>query len=107
MDKERAAAGRLRSFRRAGCHSYRSRQPVCTPRLLAKHGVVNTRQDLERYHLLHSKSEPWRGWPGGALEDEIFMGDEWGRAAHPAMIQLRSYTQPKQARASRWHVRVW
>jgi hypothetical protein len=83
------------------------RQPVCTPRLLAKHGVGNTRQDLERYHLLHSKSEPWRGWPGGALEEEIFMGDEWGRAAQPAMIQLRSYTQPKQARASRWHVGVW
>ena len=52
--------------------------PVCTPQLLAKHGPVNTRQDLERYRLLHSKSEPWRGWPGGAVEEEIFMGDEWG-----------------------------
>lgn len=36
--------------------------PVCSPKLLAKHGPVTTQADLKKYRLLHSTSEPWRAW---------------------------------------------
>jgi LysR family glycine cleavage system transcriptional activator len=42
--------------------------PVCTPRLLQRHGPVATARDLGRYQLLHSPYEPWTAWllEGGA-----------------------------------------
>lgn len=42
--------------------------PVCTPRLLQRHGPVATARDLGRYKLLHSPYEPWTAWllEGGA-----------------------------------------
>jgi LysR family glycine cleavage system transcriptional activator len=43
--------------------------PVCTPRLLAKHGPVSTAGDLKKYRLLHSTSEPWRAWSDGPTLD--------------------------------------
>jgi LysR family transcriptional regulator, glycine cleavage system transcriptional activator len=36
--------------------------PVCSPTLYAKHGPVRTADDLKRYPLVHSVSEPWTGW---------------------------------------------
>jgi LysR family transcriptional regulator, glycine cleavage system transcriptional activator len=36
--------------------------PVCTPALLAKHGPVRGADDLQRYPLVHSVSEPWTAW---------------------------------------------
>jgi LysR family glycine cleavage system transcriptional activator len=36
--------------------------PVCSPKLLAKHGPVATMADLKKYRLLHSTSEPWKAW---------------------------------------------
>ncbi len=36
--------------------------PVCTPALYAKHGPVRTADDLKRYPLVHSVSEPWTAW---------------------------------------------
>jgi LysR family glycine cleavage system transcriptional activator len=36
--------------------------PVCSTALYAKHGPVKTADDLKRYPLLHSVSEPWTGW---------------------------------------------
>ena len=36
--------------------------PVCSPALFAKHGPVKTPDDLKRYPLVHSVSEPWTGW---------------------------------------------
>jgi LysR family glycine cleavage system transcriptional activator len=36
--------------------------PVCAPALLAKHGPVNDADDLRRYRLLHSTTEPWTAW---------------------------------------------
>jgi LysR family glycine cleavage system transcriptional activator len=35
---------------------------VCTPALLRKLGRVDDREDLDRYPLLHSESEPWSLW---------------------------------------------
>ncbi|MGB6309048.1 MAG: LysR substrate-binding domain-containing protein [Steroidobacteraceae bacterium] len=36
--------------------------PVCTPALLGRHGPVRTADDLKRYSLVHSVSEPWTAW---------------------------------------------
>jgi LysR family glycine cleavage system transcriptional activator len=36
--------------------------PVCRPSLLKKHGPVMTADDLKRYRLMHSTSEPWSTW---------------------------------------------
>jgi LysR family glycine cleavage system transcriptional activator len=36
--------------------------PVCTSALYASHGPVRTADDLKRYPLVHSVSEPWTGW---------------------------------------------
>jgi LysR family glycine cleavage system transcriptional activator len=53
--------------------------PVCTPQLLERHGAVATREDLRRYRLLYSTSEPWSAWlptagerwaPSGATFDD-------------------------------------
>jgi LysR family transcriptional regulator, glycine cleavage system transcriptional activator len=43
--------------------------PVCSPKLLAKHGPVSTQADLKKYRLLHSTSEPWRAWTDGPTLD--------------------------------------
>ncbi len=36
--------------------------PVCRPSLLKKHGAVHGAEDLKRYRLMHSTSEPWSTW---------------------------------------------
>lgn len=36
--------------------------PVCKPSLLKKHGMVTGAEDLKRYRLMHSTSEPWSTW---------------------------------------------
>jgi LysR family glycine cleavage system transcriptional activator len=36
--------------------------PVCRPSLLKKHGPVADAEDLKRYRLMHSTSEPWSTW---------------------------------------------
>jgi LysR family glycine cleavage system transcriptional activator len=41
--------------------------PVCTPDLYAKHGLLKRREDIGRYPLVHSTSEPWTAW---LLEDQ-------------------------------------
>jgi LysR family glycine cleavage system transcriptional activator len=36
--------------------------PVCTPALYARHGAVRGPDDLARYALVHSTTEPWTAW---------------------------------------------
>jgi LysR family glycine cleavage system transcriptional activator len=36
--------------------------PVCSPALYAKHGPLRSADDLRRYPLLHSVTEPWTIW---------------------------------------------
>ena len=45
--------------------------PVCTPELYAKYGPLKRREDIGRYPLVHSTSEPWTAWllEGKAMED--------------------------------------
>jgi LysR family transcriptional regulator, glycine cleavage system transcriptional activator len=49
--------------------------PVCTPRLLERHGPLATPKDLEKHKLLHSKSEPWDTWIKG--EDPALWRELW------------------------------
>ena len=44
--------------------------PVCPPAMLQRLGRVSSSDDLKRYRLLHSTSEPWSAWLlGDTLED--------------------------------------
>jgi LysR family glycine cleavage system transcriptional activator len=43
--------------------------PVCTPKLFAKHGLISTQADLQKYRVMHSTSEPWRAWLEGPTMD--------------------------------------
>ena len=36
--------------------------PVCTPALYDRHGAVHDADDLARYALVHSTTEPWTQW---------------------------------------------
>ena len=44
--------------------------PVCTRRLLERHGAISDAADLKRYPLLHSDTEPWRAWLEGTVNAE-------------------------------------
>jgi LysR family glycine cleavage system transcriptional activator len=43
--------------------------PVCRPDLLEKLGPVHSHDDLARYRLLHSTTEPWSNWLSGLAAD--------------------------------------
>ncbi|HUQ53861.1 MAG TPA: LysR substrate-binding domain-containing protein [Gammaproteobacteria bacterium] len=45
--------------------------PVCTPELYSRYGPLQRRQDIARYPLVHSTSEPWTAWllENKAMED--------------------------------------
>lgn len=43
--------------------------PVCAPDMLARLGPVASREDLARYRLLHSSTEPWANWQSGDYLD--------------------------------------
>jgi LysR family transcriptional regulator, glycine cleavage system transcriptional activator len=44
--------------------------PVCTSKLLQRHGTIVEAADLKRYKLLHSPYEPWSAWLlEGATQD--------------------------------------
>jgi LysR family transcriptional regulator, glycine cleavage system transcriptional activator len=43
--------------------------PVCSPTLLQKLGPVHHPDDLPRYRLLHSSTEPWSAWLTGTPND--------------------------------------
>jgi LysR family glycine cleavage system transcriptional activator len=50
--------------------------PVCSPALFEKHGPLRNADDLRRYPLLHSVTEPWTVWlfDGPATEATAFRG---------------------------------
>lgn len=65
--------------------------PVCTPALYTSHGPVRTADDLKRYPLVHSVSEPWTAWLfegradpyGGGFRGALFEDSE--SVVHMAM----------------------
>jgi len=75
--------------------------PVCTPDLLAKHGKLRRNEDLARYPLVHSVSEPWTSWllvggndrapcdPNGT--DDTFTGSRIDDSAAVVRLALQGY----------------
>ena len=43
--------------------------PVAAPALVERHGPIADRSDLQRYPLLHSKSETWEEWLDGSVRE--------------------------------------
>jgi len=74
--------------------------PVCTPKLLARHGPVSTLADLKKYRLLHSTSEPWRAW-----SDKPTLDIEWapsGASFDDSVALIRAAEAGQGLVLSRW-----
>jgi LysR family glycine cleavage system transcriptional activator len=74
--------------------------PVCAPAQLERCGPIATRDDLERHHLLHSTTEPWRAW----LE-RVLTGEEWaprGSSFDDSIAVLRAAQEGHGLALSRW-----
>lgn len=74
--------------------------PVCSPKLLAKHGPVATQADLKKYRLLHSTSEPWRAW-----SDKPTLDIEWaptGATFDDSVALIRAAEAGQGLVLSRW-----
>lgn len=74
--------------------------PVCEPRLLESLGPIETPQDLARYTLLHSTSEPWTAWT-----DMPGLQDEWpesGSTFDDSTAIIRAAEQGYGLALARW-----
>ena len=74
--------------------------PVCTPRLLQRHGPISEARDLRRYKLLHSPYEPWTAW---LLEADT--GQVWpnsGPAFDDAIAIVRAAQAGQGLALARW-----
>lgn len=74
--------------------------PVCTPRLLQRHGPIAEARDLKRYKLLHSPYEPWTAWllEGGA--DQLWPSS--GPAFDDAIAIVRAAEGGQGLALARW-----
>jgi LysR family glycine cleavage system transcriptional activator len=73
--------------------------PVCSPALLARHGVLQTAHDLQRYPMLRSTDESWALWAGSAS------GKDWqesGPSFDAALTLLAAAEQGQGLALSRW-----
>jgi LysR family glycine cleavage system transcriptional activator len=69
--------------------------PVCTPALYARNGPVRDADDLARYTLVHSTSEPWTEWlladrPHGAAAAP-YAGSSFDDSSAVVRYALRGY----------------
>jgi LysR family transcriptional regulator, glycine cleavage system transcriptional activator len=62
--------------------------PVCRPDLLQKWGTVNSADDLTRYRLLHSTTEPWTAWHSGSFSPGSWPETGLGVDDSAAIVQL-------------------
>jgi LysR family transcriptional regulator, glycine cleavage system transcriptional activator len=77
--------------------------PVCSPAMLARLGPVDNHDDLKRYRLLHSSSEPWSVWPA-AVRDESW-DETWperGSAFDDSTAIVRSAEAGAGLALARW-----
>lgn len=75
--------------------------PVCTRRLLERFGPVADAEDLRRYELLHSNSEPWRAW----IESSGAPTDEWavcGTTFDDSVAVIRAAQAGRGLALARW-----
>ncbi len=73
--------------------------PVCSPALLARHGVLHTARDLQRYPMLRSTDESWALWAGSAS------GKDWqesGPSFDAALTLLAAAEQGQGLALVRW-----
>jgi LysR family transcriptional regulator, glycine cleavage system transcriptional activator len=73
--------------------------PVCRPDMLGKLGPVRTAEDLGRYHLLHSSTEPWTCWQSGAYSEQW---PEAGYAFDDSAAVVRSAEAGTGLALARW-----
>jgi len=76
--------------------------PVCSPDLLKKHGPVHDMNDLKRYRLLHSTTEPWTGWMLGGLDDEDERSAVTGLRFDDSVAVVRSAANGLGLALARW-----
>jgi LysR family glycine cleavage system transcriptional activator len=69
--------------------------PVCAPALYARHGPVRDADDLARYSLVQSTSEPWTAWlldgRGAADGDAQFSGARIDDSSAIVRLALQGY----------------
>jgi LysR family glycine cleavage system transcriptional activator len=75
--------------------------PVCSPALYAKHGPVKTADDLKRYPLVHSVSEPWTAWLFGGRADH-YAGEFRGAVFEDSEAVVRMAIHGSGLALTRW-----
>jgi LysR family glycine cleavage system transcriptional activator len=75
--------------------------PVCSPALYAKHGRVSTADDLKRYPLVHSVSEPWTAWLFDGRADQ-YAGEFRGALFEDSEAVVRMASQGAGLALARW-----
>jgi len=75
--------------------------PVCSPTLYAKHGRVSTADDLKRYPLVHSVSEPWTAWLFDGRADQ-YAGEFRGSLFEDSEAVVRMACQGAGLALARW-----
>ena len=75
--------------------------PVCSPALYAKHGGVSTADDLKRYPLVHSVSEPWTAWLFDGRADQ-YAGEFRGSLFEDSEAVVRMACQGAGLALARW-----
>ncbi len=73
--------------------------PVATPALVERHGPIADRSDLERYPLLHSKSETWQEWLDGSAREAWA---ERGATFDDSVAVLRAAAAGQGLALARW-----
>ena len=74
--------------------------PVCTPRLLQRHGPIAEARDLRRYKLLHSPYEPWTAWLLEAGTEQVWPSS--GAAFDDAIAIVRASQAGQGLALARW-----
>ena len=74
--------------------------PVCTPRLLQRHGPVAEARDLRPYKLLHSPYEPWTAWLLESAADQVWPSS--GPAFDDAIAIVRAAEAGQGLALARW-----
>jgi LysR family glycine cleavage system transcriptional activator len=75
--------------------------PVCSSALHAKYGPVKTADDLKRYQLVHSVSEPWTAWLFDGRADH-YAGEFRGAVFEDSEAVVRMAIQGAGLALTRW-----
>jgi LysR family glycine cleavage system transcriptional activator len=76
--------------------------PVCTPAIYAKHGPLKARDDIGRYPLVHSASEPWTAWLLSSKADEDTTSPFTGTRVDDSAAVVRLALQGFGLALARW-----